>query len=1326
MTLLLSFLVFLCRINRTASEDVTEYYCPEGYKLCVNGGCAKTEEGCEFVQGFKQFTCPTDHPILCPNLSCVTKSEDCSLNVPQCPPHKPYQCWNNECRKSFDDCPTAVTCPEDYPIFCYDGSCVKTEEDCKHREIKSLTSCIYRCFTGSCAASPDLCPTHVSCGKDEDGKAAKKCWNGACVEEVDECPSPEVKCTGDFSFRCPDGSCRTDLAACSTISTCPASLPVKCFDNSCRASISECPNYQSCGEKGKKISCPDGTCAKGSINSCNTIVTCYPTLPFLCYDHTCKAQLRDCPLPPKCSKNQVLCPNGSCASSRQLCKFFSPCDPSTPTRCSSNICTNTLGDCNRQVESDNLKPTGYVSCGDGTYRRSQALCEEFKCPPNRPYKCPEGVCVHDKELCDVNGCPYNAKFKCPEGTCVDDSSKCLSAEKATAENICGAGKVLCDDGSCAGSIGDCPTKNGCPKEKSLRCADGTCVNPKTSSCNPVHCPDTSPIKCANGFCGKTSSDCPAESREKDIGKCGEGMFMCYDGRCVVSNEYCRPLYNCEAGYVKCSDGSCRVSSDLCPKQVQCPPERPYRCVSSSNLECVENEKDCDNTICPENYKLCSTTGECIANSVYSKNCLAVGAEMNGCPEGKVKCFGGRCLNKGDCAEASNACPLDSSFYLCANGECVDNKSKCSNEECIGMRCDNGRCVSDEKEAVYKCTNNNGCPLSRPYRCSDGSCKQSERQCKTVISCGEDRRYICADGSCVSDTNLCKVYIPCEFRCDKNRLCVDNENECDKYSEYCPIASPVRCPSGTCASSIEECPENVNIPFCSDGEFYCVRMNKCIKNKMDCLKYYNIITEVKSRLLFEEGEEYPSIEGTICYDGTMAVGNEKCPIVPACQIGQYRCESGACAYNKKDCSDESNYICNNGQIKCPDGLCHTSCEEVAFNGCLVGQYQCSNGMCVSSELDCIGYSMCDDPTEPFRCITGKCVSEISQCEQLERLGHVKNITYSFNKNDQISIVFAFDPKGRISGKINIPGNALNINYKYSQIHVEEVSDSAVYNDSLYNNSATFLFNVSNGIIGSEGVLDFENSVMSPIFKIYGATASEKQKFKIPALLTIAHNEYDTLNFNPYDYCLAKLTDYDLENDKLSPSSHWECVERQSSTEQKQFSFTEYGVYAVLLSPLRSSPIIETDYSFFWENIKWILLTALIILVVSAIVYYIFTRIMRYRGKYHENLNKIALLQQQKAEYEQMSTDAFGQTLGDNILGLVYVSNPCYKQEEEKKGSSLEAEIEELQRKCKNVEAQNKRLQEEIDAEKVRYNAIAEEIESEKSCILGKLVKFMIKL
>ena len=1345
----LFIITFLLSISLSVSQ----------YVQCPNGGVSVTSEGCKYVQGNVTINCPTSKPYLCPDFACVESQGKCSKYIPICPPQKPYKCWNNECRVSFEECPTPVTCAPEFPVLCQSGLCVKTKADCE--EIKTGDCPYYRCFDGTCVNSIELCPTHVFCGKDK-----IKCWNGACVDSVEECRSSQLdNCPKEFPYRCHDGTCGTEFQSCSTISTCPPHLPVKCFDNSCRASTSECPEFQSCGES--KVACPDGTCAL-NYDACNTVVTCTSDKPFLCYDNTCRVQLDDCPEPPKCKKTEVVCPNGSCMSSRQYCKFFEACDSAdNPIRCEMNSCTDNYSQCSKKTKRC---PIGYVQCDNGDCKTSEYLCDKFECPKNKPYFCKEGVCVHDKELCDnpVNGCPYNAPYKCLDGTCVKSEENCEKSYNCTNPD-----HKLCPDGSCIDEKEECPLQNGCYKDRPFRCADGSCVNPESSSCLPVLCPFLLPIKCPNGNCVAKSSDCSVNLRTDDLIDCGEGLIMCVDGRCVESSDYCRPNYDCETGYKKCPDGSCRVSLNLCPQGVKCPASRPYRC---SNQLCVKNEEECiHGIICPKGYTKCQNNGLCMESQEYCEEGFVF---QSGCAEvGYVKCPNGRCAKDlSSCSSMSDACPDNSAPYLCPNGECASDSSKCSSGSGCGsgkVKCPSGGCATKGKEST-ECTNDIGCPLGKPYRCSNGECVESSRKCNVTtissygqlisnVACDEAKPYQCNDKSCVTNVNFCKVSEKCPAAQCFNGYCVSDSSACKEFDGYCPLSMPVQCPSGSCVDELVKCATSFGEPACVEGEFYCARLNKCLTKKLDCLVYLdsyiekqdkqekqeenknqtrrlleNFVDPLKDKdfinthkklITLKEEDEQPSDKQSssssvevICYDGTIAKGDEKCPIVPACKIGQYRCENGGCASTMEICGTDNDYVCKEGQKKCPDGMCHTDCNEVAFNGCDVGKYQCTNGLCVEDRYECIGHSMCPDPIFPYRCITGECRGSPSECETLDRIGRVQNLTYSFNKLNKVEFSFAFDPNGRTIGRIEIPGNGLSFDGNYSKLYIEEVSSSGLYRSNLYNNTAEFLFNVSNSIVASEGLLNFENCILTPAFKFYaGRNSKTKIEFRLAGRIKFLHNYYEeATTLLVEDYCLAKLRGFDLDKDTIAEGDDqgWECVERQTTEEQTEFQIKEFGVYAVMLNPLRKKYNWFSDTgdikakNFFLENIKSILIVLGIIILLIALIFYIFFRVTRYREKYHENRTKIILLQQQKQEYENMTTDIFGQTLGDNINGIVYKANPAYTTNDDikKGGTSLEEEIEKLQIECKNVSDQNDRLQKDIADITEQYKTLTASIEN----------------
>ena len=1253
-------------------------YCPQGYIRCENNSCAKNQKECKYNEGNNLITCPVNKPILCPDYSCVSESTGCNnIKFPICPPHIPYKCWNNECRKNIKDCPTQISCPEKYPVLCSDGTCQKANYYCIDKKIKeeSSTSNLYRCYNGEERYSLLECPTHTSCGE-----GIIKCWNGACVNDISEClETPLTQCSNDNSMRCPDGTCRPDFKSCSTISVCPISTPVKCFDNSCRSNILACPKYHSCGNK---VSCPDGTCAS-SYEFCNTLITCNNNR-FKCFDNSCKERLNDCPIYPQCG-DKILCPNGECMSNRQNCDFFQPCTGVTSIRCSDNTCSQKLSDCNTEI-SDSC-PIGYIQCSNGECKISDTLCKSFSCPSNKPFYCPEGICVHDEKLClnQKNGCTYDKPIRCNNGKCVSNDDDCKNETL-----ICDEGKIQCIDGSCVDKGNECPILNGCSSDKPNKCLDGTCVNLNKESCSIPFCPINLPFKCPNGRCVSKLSLCFSEPSYFDRNDCGNDKIMCYNGICVPSIDYCYPIKQCENGYYKCSDGTCRQEQSLCPKGNNCPSSRPFYCGEG---QCAINSDYCDLT-CPIGYQKCNEDGICIVNTT---NCTDI-KTYDGCPDQMNRCPDGSCSNN---CNINPACTIEKP-YLCNNGKCSDN---CKNdyEKCEEgkVNCpNNGLCVPEE-DLYTKCLNEINCEIQTPFRCSNGKCVSNKNECPVHKYCSTEKNYLCADGSCVNiNEENCLLLPPCGnnlHQCYQSGFCVKSISDCDNYSSFCPRSTPIKCPDGGCSSSIKQCKEVVPIKQCENNtEFYCVAQSKCVKSQRDCIGLTRVTGGKKKirSLLIEEKETYfengcPENKVS-CYDGTCVSSYEECPILPSCQIGQYRCPNGGCNEKLENCINDSEIICDSNLEKCVDGLCRRNCSKVKYNGCKSSEYQCSNGLCVKNELECIGLSMCDNYEQPFRCINGKCVSDYNECPIIERLNNIMEFEYTFSSYDKVEFDFGFDENGILKGSLSIPGNAFNLknnNDLYGKIKIEGVPGNLLRNHNIYPNNNSFIFNISSTIPGSDGVLSYENSILSPVFNI--SSNNIKGDFKIPGLIKIEHNYYINNELNCDFYCLAKL-EGDFETGK------WKCEERKKTNEQNTFLFNSIGIYAIILYPYRNISPNQNSENFIFKYMIQISLIILIVIILISFSIYIFIRIIRYRGKYKMSLQKISYLQQQKREYELMSTDVFGQTLGDNILGLVYTKNPSFMLNvEDNDSKSLEEDVEELQKQCNNVENQNLRLQKRID-------------------------------
>ncbi|MCQ2820522.1 MAG: prefoldin subunit [archaeon] len=416
--------------------------------------------------------------------------------------------------------------------------------------------------------------------------------------------------------------------------------------------------------------------------------------------------------------------------------------------------------------------------------------------------------------------------------------------------------------------------------------------------------------------------------------------------------------------------------------------------------------------------------------------------------------------------------------------------------------------------------------------------------------------------------------------------------------------------------------------------------------------------------------------------------------------EIRCKDGRChKINEGGCENIEGITCQAGLTLCESGLCKVKCPE--FDGAPLGKVQCPNGLFAASDNECIGYAMSPDSSNAYRCLTGEVLSEPEKCIQIYRNANVPPITATFYLHETLEFNFAYDNTNRAIGTLHIPGSIFKMisNINYGTIKVRGVRHSTLMDYSLYNNTPLFIYNVSAGIEASDGVLGFENSVLSPVVEI--TSDDIEDNFESPGRIRLEFNRYTkkTAHFRYDDYCLAKLKE---EGGK----KHWECTARAINEETTEFPISSLGIYAVILSPSRQEEVSGTSKSFFFDNIKTLLIVFVCLVVAFAIGYYIFSRVTRYRNKYHENREKIKFLKDQKKEYENMTTDVYGQTLGDNIIGLVYTKNQAFSLDQSKMNANadLEKEIEDLNLKIKNVNRHNDRLQEQIDEMEKKFKEL----------------------
>jgi hypothetical protein len=141
---------------------------------------------------------------------------------------------------------------------------------------------------------------------------------------------------------------------------CPAASRLLCLHSGCQATVQECVAGSSC-RNSSMFTCWDGSCAARQ-DDCLPIDACPMTLPYRCAGSgacavakaSCPNVLNVCP-----EKQPVMCPDGSCSITPQLCPRFNGCPVDKPVMCPS-------GDCAETREDHCPKLNGALLCPDGT------------------------------------------------------------------------------------------------------------------------------------------------------------------------------------------------------------------------------------------------------------------------------------------------------------------------------------------------------------------------------------------------------------------------------------------------------------------------------------------------------------------------------------------------------------------------------------------------------------------------------------------------------------------------------------------------------------------------------------------------------------------------------------------------------------------------------------------------------------------------------------------------------------------------------------------------------------------------------------------------
>ena len=529
--------------------------------------------------------------------------------------------------------------------------------------------------------------------------------------------------------------------------------------------------------------------------------------------------------------------------------------------------------------------------------------------------------------------------------------------------------IHCKSGAAASDDDFCPTQMSCPEgyilsnhytcsldrdftpsskcETNKECWTGDCVDQETdllTSCpSQVSCPpDYS--RCPDNSCVKSVSECP---EYKDCPK-----FLpirCPNGDCRKSLDDCPSLVHCPDDFkILCNDGSCRSAKIQCVtsnEETTCDDKSLIRC---SDGTCTNSQFLCPTMMtCPVGYEkcwdgMCALKGKCFDTKRLNKKRESERNKFNACESNnQILCqFDFSCATEIDSCPTGIICPIDKPI------KCWDNSCRDSIENCPDYQeCPSGLFECPDGSCGVKCGTHIKCSDDAPYRCYDNTCRRNPEDCPSQPSCPEETPILCWDGRCLAERGECLS------------------------PEQCDAISPVRCPNGLCAKSASNCKEEIDCP----SEFTKCRDGSCRKKLADC-----------------PAEECPVNLPYKCNNGLCMSDSKYCDNDNGCPYYlPIKCSDGSCAENESNCPEKP--TCPSGKKLCPDGSClgqNVVCPSVM--GCPIDTpYRCANGECINPKKSTCAIPYCDSSI-PIKCYDGTCVLTVNYCPIERKISNSGNV------------------------------------------------------------------------------------------------------------------------------------------------------------------------------------------------------------------------------------------------------------------------------------------------------------------------------------------------
>lgn len=612
------------------------------------------------------------------------------------------------------------------------------------------------------------------------------------------------------------------------------------------------------------------------------------------------------------------------------------------------------------------------------------------------------------------------------------------------------------------------------------------------------------------------------------------------------------------------------------------------------------------------------------------------------------------------------CP--SGKFRCKSQVCVDNPKDCPILSCpinIPFKCHNGACVQDESF----CDLLNGCPFNKPYKSKRGTCfiNQSDSDKEDDFICKNENYKKCPDGSCIEKSEDCPQNNGCPLNMKKcaDGSCVFEKEVCSIV--VCPYEYPFKCRNGECRKIQSEC-EDLLKP--EAGFIYCDNIFK--------------------------GKNY-----FLCGDGTCAPSTDHCKPLIACPANWVMCDSLICKPTYNHCPEFSKNCPSDRPIRCNTGKCEV--KEANCNAliCKENEFYCpKTNTCALSSVKCDMTLQIDS-----------CVISNKSCDNIQISSHHDlNIKFKLSSNSTEFI-------GKLHVAANIYSTLSNrINNQIGSLTIKQITNEEI-NSIKFNNTNTSYIDLVKVIPETDGILTYNSSILSTPFHIhidFNGRASNldfngtfeiknrelEESVRSPFLSKNTAFDNSTMTskeesipvvykrlITPNDYCLAAYN---------QTSNYFECIDRKIKYNQNEYRINKVGLYAVILNPERSS--IKGDSNFVINNFFLVFGIFIGLMIFVALIFFIITKVLRFREKYQDTKKRVDNLKNQLLEFKEMTTDVIGQTLRDNLEGIIFTKNP-YHQIGSNSGtnsylSEKESRVEDLEKKCKFLIALFKSKEEEM--------------------------------